>query len=60
EGAIRGGTDGSRLSYKGLPCVNLPTGGEMFHSRAEWVADRGLELSRDCVVRILEVWAQKA
>ncbi len=60
EGAIRGGTDGSRLSYMGVPCVNLPTGGEMFHSRAEWVADRGLELSRDCVVRILEVWAERA
>jgi tripeptide aminopeptidase len=59
EGAIRGGTDGSRLSYMGLPCVNMPTGGELFHSRAEWVADRGLELSRDSLVYTLGVWAEQ-
>ncbi len=60
EGAVRGGTDGSRLSFMGLPCVNLPTGGELFHSREEWISERGMELSRDCLVEILGLWSGEA
>lgn len=59
EGAIRGGTDGSRLSFMGLPCVNLPTGGELFHSREEWISERGMELARDMAVQALGVWAER-
>ena len=40
---IRGGTDGARLSYEGLPCPNLSTGGENFHSVREFVAAESLE-----------------
>ena len=43
---IRGGTDGARLSYEGLPCPNLCTGGENFHSRFEFIPVEDME---DCV-----------
>lgn len=56
ESSIRGGTDGSRLSYMGIPTVNLPTGGELFHSRKEWVAMKGLELSYRIVLETLGIW----
>lgn len=59
EGAIRGGTDGSRLSFMGLPTVNLPMAGELFHSREEWVSERGLELARDILLQTLGVWAER-
>ena len=58
EGSIRGGTDGSRLSFMGLPSVNLPTGGELFHSREEWISERGLEIARDIVLNTLGIWAE--
>jgi len=58
EGSIRGGTDGSRLSYMGLPTVNLPTGGEMFHSRTEWIAEEGLKLAADTLMETLKVWGE--
>jgi len=57
EGSIRGGTDGSRLSFMGIPCVNLPTGGEMFHSRTEWIAVEGIELALSSLLGTLAAWA---
>jgi len=59
ESSIRGGTDGSRLSFMGVPTVNLPTGGELFHSRKEWVAERGLELSFSIVMETLGIWGTR-
>jgi tripeptide aminopeptidase len=56
EGSIRGGTDGSRLSFMGIPCVNLPTGGEFFHSCTE----KGLELALTSLVETIGVWASRA
>ena len=56
ESSIRGGTDGSRLSFMGIPTVNLPTGGELFHSRNEWIAEQGLELSYGIVLETLRIW----
>ena len=56
ESSIRGGTDGSRLSFMGIPTVNLPTGGELFHSRNEWIAEKGLELSYRIVLETLRIW----
>ena len=47
---IRGGTDGARLSYMGLPCPNLCTGGENFHSRFEFVSVEAMEK----IVAVLE------
>ena len=49
---IRGGTDGARLSFMGLPCPNLPTGGGNFHSRYEYVSIDAME---KCVELILEI-----
>jgi len=40
---IRGGTDGARLSYEGLPCPNLCTGGENFHGRFEYIPVEDME-----------------
>lgn len=60
EGRIRGGTDGSRLSFMGLPCVNLPTGGELFHSREEWISEQGMELSCSILIETLGVWARRS
>lgn len=56
ESAIRGGTDGSRLSFMGVPTVNLPTGGELFHSRREWIAEEGLRQSLDILMATLRTW----
>lgn len=50
---IRGGTDGARLSYMGLPCPNLCTGGENFHSRFEFVTVEALGRVCDIVTRII-------
>ena len=51
---IRGGTDGARLSYKGLPCPNLCTGGENFHSRFEFVSIESMEKISDMLVKLIE------
>ncbi len=56
ESSIRGGTDGSRLSFMGIPTVNLPTGGEFFHSRKEWVAEEGLLLAFRTLMETLRTW----
>ena len=50
---IRGGTDGARLSFMGLPCPNLCTGGENFHSRFEFLSIESLDRVVDIVERIL-------
>ena len=50
---IRGGTDGARLSFMGLPCPNLCTGGENFHSRFEFLSIESLDGTVDIVERIL-------
>lgn len=50
---IRGGTDGSRLSFMGLPCPNICTGGENAHSRFEFVSVESLDKTTDIVERII-------
>ncbi len=50
---IRGGTDGSKLSFMGLPCPNICTGGENFHSRFEFVCVEAMEKITDIIVRII-------
>ena len=52
EVPIRGGTDGARLSYEGLPCPNLCTGGENYHGRFEFVPAEDMEL---CVKMLLQI-----
>jgi tripeptide aminopeptidase len=58
--AIRGGTDGSQLSYKGLPCPNIFAGGHNFHGRYEFVSAEAIQLATDVVVNIAKLTAEKA
>ncbi len=57
--AIRGGTDGSQLSYKGLPCPNIFAGGHNFHGKFEFVALESIQKATDVVVKIAELTAVK-
>ena len=56
---IRGGTDGARLSFEGLPCPNLSTGGLNFHSRTEYIPANALEKMTEVILRIAELYAGK-
>ena len=56
---VRGGTDGSRLSYMGLPCPNLFTGGMYYHGKYECIPTRAMELSTEMVVKIISMLAKK-
>lgn len=56
---IRGGTDGARLSYEGLPCPNLCTGGENFHSRMEYVPVEDMQTIVKLLVTLMQNIAQK-
>ena len=51
---IRGGTDGAQLTYRGLVCPNLCTGGENFHSRFEFISCTVMEKISDILVRIIK------
>ena len=53
EVPIRGGTDGARLSYEGLPCPNLCTGGENYHGRFEFIPCEDMELCVKLLVELL-------
>jgi tripeptide aminopeptidase len=57
---IRGGTDGSRLSFMGLPCPNIFTGGHNFHGRYEFLPIRSLHKSMETIVKIIELLARKS
>lgn len=54
---IRGGTDGARLSERGLPTPNIFAGGMDFHSRTEWVSVQWMERAVDVVVELAQLWA---
>ena len=56
---IRGGTDGARLSFEGLPCPNIFAGGENFHSRYEYLPIRSLEAARDVILEIVKMVASQ-
>ena len=56
---IRGGTDGSNLTARGLPTPNLFTGGHNFHGKLEWNSRRGLEKSTETLVNLVQIWAEK-
>jgi len=57
---IRGGTDGAQLSFRGLPCPNLFTGGYNFHGKHEFVTLQGMEKAVAVIVRIAESTAERA
>ena len=57
---IRGGTDGSRLSFMGLPTPNLFAGEHNFHSRLEWVSAQDMEKAVEVIVHLCRVWEEKS
>ena len=60
QSSIRGGTDGSRLSFMGLPCPNIFAGEHAFHSREEWVSVQDMEKAVETIVQLAMVWEEKA
>ena len=60
ETAIRGGTDGSRLSFMGLPTPNVFAGENNFHSRLEWVSVQDMEKAVEVIVHLCRVWEERA
>jgi tripeptide aminopeptidase len=57
---IRGGTDGSKLSFMGLPTPNIFAGEQSFHSRLEWVSIQDMEKAVEVIVHLCQVWEEKA
>ena len=60
KGSIRGGTDGSRLSYMGLPCPNILAGEHAFHSTLEWVSVQDMEAAVRTIVHVAAIWEERA
>jgi tripeptide aminopeptidase len=58
--SIRGGTDGSRLSFMGLPCPNIFAGEHAFHSRTEWVSVQDMEAAVRTIVHLAMIWEERA
>jgi tripeptide aminopeptidase len=57
---IRGGTDGSNLTFRGLPCPNLFTGGHNFHGKLEFNSRRGLEKTTETLINLAQLFAEKS
>ena len=60
QSAIRGGTDGSKLSFMGLPTPNLFAGGHNFHAITEYVAIQDMEMATKTIVELCQIWEEKA
>src|SRR5207249_7791599 len=58
--SIRGGTDGSRLSFMGLPTPNLFAGEHNFHSRLEWVSVQDMEKAVEVIVNLARIWEEQS
>ena len=58
--SIRGGTDGSRLSFMGLPCPNIFAGGHAFHSPLEWVSVQDMQAAVRTIVHLAAIWEERA
>ncbi|MBB2146387.1 peptidase T [Pedobacter sp. LMG 31464] len=58
--SIRGGTDGSRLSFMGLPCPNIFAGEHAFHGKQEWVSVQDMEKAVQTIINIACIWEEKA
>jgi tripeptide aminopeptidase len=57
--AIRGGTDGSKLTFRGLPCPNIFTGGQNFHSTLEFNSRRHLEQTVETLVHLVQIFVER-
>lgn len=60
KGSIRGGTDGSKLTYMGLPCPNIFAGEQSFHSKMEWISVQDMKKAVDTLVHLAQVWEEHA
>jgi tripeptide aminopeptidase len=58
--SIRGGTDGSRLSFMGLPCPNIFAGEHAFHGRQEWVSEQDMQKAVETILHLCMIWEEKA
>jgi tripeptide aminopeptidase len=58
--SIRGGTDGSRLSFMGLPCPNIFAGEHAFHSKQEWVSVQDMQAAVRTIIHLALIWEEKA
>ncbi len=58
--SIRGGTDGSRLSFMGLPCPNIFAGEHAFHSKLEWGSVQDMQKAVEVIVNLCQIWEEKA
>ena len=58
--SIRGGTDGSRLSFMGLPCPNIYAGEHAFHSKLEWVSVQDMEKATQTIVHLAAIWEENS
>jgi tripeptide aminopeptidase len=58
--SIRGGTDGSRLSYMGLPCPNLFTGMQGIHSKLEWIGVKDMAKAAETIVHLCMIWEEES
>ncbi len=58
--SIRGGTDGSRLSYMGMPCPNIFTGMQNIHSKTEWIGVKDMAKAVETLVNLAQVWEERS
>lgn len=60
KASIRGGTDGSRLSFMGLPCPNIFAGEHAFHSKLEWVSVQDMQKAVEVIINLAMIWEEKS
>ncbi len=58
--SIRGGTDGSRFSFMGLPCPNIYAGEHAFHSKQEWVSVQDMQKATETIIHLVNIWEEKS
>jgi tripeptide aminopeptidase len=58
--SIRGGTDGSRFSYIGMPCPNIFTGMQNIHSKLEWIGINDMAKAAETIVHVAMIWEEKS
>jgi tripeptide aminopeptidase len=57
---IRGGTDGARLCFMGVPTPNVFTGGHNFHSKKEWISVQDMAKAVETIVHLSQIWAERS
>ncbi len=58
--SIRGGTDGARLCFMGLPTPNIFAGGHSFHSKQEWISVQDMQKVVETIINLIRVWEEKS